>query len=1003
MSALRKTILLLLTIPFIVHSVTAQTHTRFITKPEDPARTEWVDARYAGLTPEERIGQLFMVAAYSGTKLYNEELVTQLITAHQVGGLIFMQGGPIRQAMLTNKYQRMAQVPLLIGMDAEWGLGMRLDSVQAFPRQMMIGATRDTGLVFRMGSAIAYQLRRMGVHMDFAPDVDVNNDPQNPVINSRSFGEDKVWVARMGRAYVRGLQKNGVIACAKHFPGHGNTHTDSHTDLPLISRSMLQLDSVELYPFRQMIAGGVKSIMVAHLEVPAIDTTAHLPTTLSHAAITDLLKNKLHFTGLVVTDALNMQGLTKHFAAGEADLRAFEAGNDILLFPQDVPMAIARIKGAIDSGIIPQSQLEASVKKILGAKYDAGLAKWTDIDTTSIVRDLNKMTDTIRRQIVREAITVVKDDNQVLKRINEDMRIGYIGVNASGTTPLYEALDDRFDNIKPQWLPRGSKIDTAQKLLDNLSKYSVNIIAVHNLNFTRGNNYGLGDEAVSFLQQAGCRSNVIIVILGNAYAMQYSCGAGSVMVAYEDDSLTELGVANILLKKAKAKGKLPVTACVNGMSVCPAPPRPKVALREPSSELREVFPADVGVTDPSALDKLDLFMARCIADGVFPGCRVLAARHGNIFYDKSFGYLDYKKKHPVDSNTLYDMASCTKVLATTISVMRLYEQGKLELDKTLGDYLPAAVGTNKANLRIRDILLHQAGLRGWIPFYKDVVAKDGKIRPELYRTTYSPDFSVHMADNIYLRTDYLDTMWNQIYTSGLDNAGKMVYSDLDFFFMAAVVKQISGKSIDKYVDDEFYKPMGLKRITYNPLLKFDVTDIAPTETEIGFRCSTLCGYVHDPGASMLGGVGGHAGIFASAHDVAAIFQMLINKGTYGGKRYLKAATVDKFTAYGSKISHRGLGFDKPTPDEEDGGPAGDRCSPLAFGHQGFTGTCVWADPANGIVFTLMSNRVNPSGSNTKINKLNVRTTAQDYIYESMGIPVDKTRPAAYKAQVELLR
>jgi CubicO group peptidase (beta-lactamase class C family) len=329
--------------------------------------------------------------------------------------------------------------------------------------------------------------------------------------------------------------------------------------------------------------------------------------------------------------------------------------------------------------------------------------------------------------------------------------------------------------------------------------------------------------------------------------------------------------------------------------------------------------------------------------------------------------------------------------------MRLYEQGKLDLEKTLGDYLPEAKGTNKAGLKIKDLLLHQAGLRGWIPFYKDVLDDNGRIRSDLYRPTSQPGYNVQLVGNIFMRNDYLDTMWSKIYASGLDNAGKMVYSDLDFFFMAAVVKQITGKSIDKYADEEFYKPMGLKRITYMPLTKFDSTQIAPTETEIGFRCATLCGYVHDPGAAMLGGVGGHAGLFATAHDVAAIFQMLANKGTYGGKRYFKGATVDKFTAYNSKISHRGLGFDKPLPDADNGGPAGDRCSPQAFGHQGFTGTCVWADPVSGIVFVFLSNRVNPSGANTKINKLNVRTTAQDYIYEAMGIPVDKTRPAIYKS------
>lgn len=964
-------------------------------------RHKWVDSVYTALSRTARIGQLFMVAAYSGGKNYNEELVTRLIDSHQVGGLIFMQGGPARQALLTNNYQRRAQVPLLIGMDAEWGLGMRLDSVKPMPRQMMMGATRDTGLVYKMGAAVAAQCRRLGVHINFAPDVDVNNDPANPVINSRSFGEDKVWVSKLGRAYVRGLQKNGVLACAKHFPGHGNTSTDSHKDLPLITRSLAQLDSVELYPFRQMIAEKVGSVMVAHLEVPALDTTPHIPTTLSYNAITGLLKDKLHFKGLVFTDALNMQGVTKYFLPGEADLRAFAAGNDVLLFPQDVPAAILRISAAIDSGYIPEHQLETSVKKILTAKYDAGLHTWEDIETHNIVNDLNVNTDSVRSRIARAAITLVKDDNQILKKLNDAMLIGYVGINATGTTPLYARLEDRFDNMKAGWLPKGSSADSAQRLLERLSGYSSVIVAVHNLNFAPGGNYGLSDEAIAFLQQAGCMPNVMVVVLGNAYAQQYFCGSGSVMVAYEDDTLTEYAVANILLKKAKAKGKMPVTACIDGNSVCPSPFRLRTVLKEPSSTLRSVLPAFAGVMDPAALSRLDQFMARCIADGVFPGARILAARNGNVFYDKSFGYLDYSKQREVDTNTVYDVASCTKVLATTIAAMRLYEQGKLDLDKTIAHYLPQAVGTNKADIKIKDLLLHQAGLKGWIPFYKDIVDKDGKIMPQYVRKAPTDGFTTQISRGVYLRNDYVDTMWQQIYDSKLTNTGKMLYSDLDFYFMAAIVKQITGKTIDKYADEEFYKPLGLKRTLYLPLRKIDSQDIAPTEIETSFRPGVIRGHVHDPGAAMLGGIGGHAGLFSTAREVAVIFQMLINKGTYGGKRYFKPETVDKFTAYGSKLSHRGLGFDKALPTDDNGGGAGDRWSALTFGHQGFTGTCAWADPASGVVFVFLSNRVYPSGSNTKINKLSVRTTAQDYIYEALGIPINTQRKEVYNVQVGL--
>lgn len=968
------------------------------------SRRHWVDSIYDKLTVEERIGQLFMVAAYSGGKNLNEEAITKLINAHQVGGLIFMQGGPIRQALMTNRYQHIAQVPLLLAMDAEWGLGMRLDSVRNFPRQMMLGATRDTGLVYKMGMAIAAQCRRLGVHMDFAPDVDVNNNPSNPVINSRSFGENKYWVAMLGSAFMRGLQKLGVIACAKHFPGHGDTNTDSHKELPLIPKSLAQLDTLELYPFRHLIAGGVKSVMVAHLEVPALDTAAHVPTTLSKNTVTGLLKEKLGYNGLIVTDALAMQGVAKYFPAGEADMRAFAAGNDILLFSQDVPNAIVKIKNAIDSGAIPVSMLETSVKKILAAKYDAGLHTWKDIDTTNITNDLNSEIDAIRTQTAKEAITLVKDDNQVFNKLNGNMSVAYVGVNADKPTTLYAAVQDKFPLAKADWLGKSSSEEDTRRVLENMKDKDAVVIGVHNLNFAPGSNYGLSDELLGFLQQAACRPNTMVVLMGNAYAMQYFCGAPSIMVAYEDDSLTEVVAGDMLTKKLKPKGKLPVTACVDGKSICPAPvmsKKPAIAKEQPKDLSRTLYPADAGVVDVSALDKLDLFINRCIVDGVFPGCRVFAARDGKVFYDRAFGKLTYDGETPVDTSTLYDMASCTKVLATNISVMKLYEEGLINLDKTLGDYLPITRGTDKAELKIKDILLHQAGLKSWIPFYKEVLNEKGKPKKMLFRKKRSAEFNVQVTADLYMRNDYIDTMWSRILKSPLDNKGKSVYSDLDFIFLAAVVEQVTGKSIDKYAEETFYKPLGLTHILYAPLSKYPLTQIAPTELDNSFRGELVHGYVHDPGAAMMGGVAGHAGLFATAQDVALVFQMLLNKGTYGGKRYFKPETVALFTAYNSTLNFRGLGFDKPMGDPEKGGAAGNRVSAQAFGHQGFTGTCAWADPATGIIFVFLSNRVYPTADNKKISEQNVRTITQDYIYESLGIPVNHNRETLYKAQTEV--
>ncbi len=966
-------------------------------------KKKWVDSIYNALSPEERIGQLFMVAAYSGGKAYNEDAITQLLKAHQLGGLIFMQGGPVRQANLTNTYQGMAQVPLLIAMDAEWGLGMRLDSVLNFPRQMMLGATHDTQFAYRMAVAIAMQCKRLGVHIDFAPVVDVNNNPANPIINSRAFGDDKVWVSKMGIAYMHGLQNNGIMACAKHFPGHGNTNVDSHKDLPLINQTLNELDTLELYPFKAMIGAGIKSIMVAHLEVPSLDTQAHTPTTLSRNAVSGLLKEKLGFKGLIFTDALNMQGVAKYFAPGEADLKAFMAGNDVLLFSQDVPTAIQKIKSAMDSGKIEPKNLEISVRKILAAKYDAGLNHLQTIKTENLCEDLNNYTPLIRDMVSKAAISIVKDENGIINKINRNMKVGYIGVNVSAPTQLCKELYDSLGTMHTDFLPKGSGAEKVSDLLNKIKDDDATIIALHNISFYPASNYGLDAQALSLLQQVQNRENVMVVVLGNAYACQDFPQPHSLLIAYEDDSIAETNVAKILVKRQKAKGSLPVypfmtTGAVNLAEVSTLVPE---QIKAPKNVLVNVIaPAEAGVKDMNAILHLDLFIQRCINDGAFPGCRILAAKDGKVFYDKCFGYYTYDKVKAVDENAIYDVASLTKVLSTTLAVMHLYEIGKLDLDETIGHYLKWTKGTDKAGLKIRDLLLHQAGLKSWIPFYKETLDANGRPRSDLFNDKPDKEFKVQVSNNLFLKNSYTDTIWNRILNSPLENKGHYVYSDLDYYFLAEVVEKICKEPLNDYVDKTFYRPLGLKNISYLPLTKFKPETIVPTENDLFFRHTKLQGFVHDQGAAILGGVAGHAGIFADARDVAVIFQLLMNKGEYNGVRLFKTATINYFTAYNSKLSRRALGFYKHMNDKDDAGPTGDRCSGFTFGHQGFTGTCAWADPGTGIVFVFLSNRVYPSAENNKINKLNVRTVVQDYLYQSLGIPIDHNRPSVYKQQME---
>lgn len=995
----------LLTKAFFLLSVYSFAQTGVNSSSVDFFKNKWVEDQYNRLNQDERIGQLFMVAAYSGGKAYNEAAITKLIQNKQIGGLIFMQGDPVSQATQTNKYQQMANVPLLIAMDAEWGLGMRLTGVRDFPRQMLLGASNDTAVVYKMGAAIAAQCKRLGVHVDFAPVVDVNNNPDNPVINARSFGENKYKVSRLGIAYMRGLQDNGVMACAKHFPGHGDTDADSHKDLPIINKSLAQLDTLEFYPFRQLIRAGVKSMMVAHLEVPALENGKQIPTSLSLNTITNTLKNKMGFDGPVFTDALDMKGVTKYFQPGEVDVRAFKAGNDVLLFSQDVPTAIAKIKAALNNGEIPVAQLEKSVKKILAAKYDAGLSGFKPIDITNITADLNKDVSNIRKEAAAKGITLVRDRNSLLGMIGaSDARVEYIGLNASGNTTLLKELRESKPTLRFSFLSKGSSAAQVSKLQQGMEDNDISIVAIHNLTFyPSGGDYGLDAQQMSFLKNIQKKKNVLYVLMGNAYLLKNFCDAGSVLVSYEDNDETEEVMADIIMRKTAAKGKLPVTPCSNMNIIEPTETAAEIIAQYPSAnKLQKVeFPVDAGYKNPEVIDKLNMFIQRNIVDGTFPGCRILAAKGGKIVYDEAFGYYTYSKAQRVELSTLYDVASLTKVLATTLTIMRLYEQGKLDLNKRVGDYLSWTKGTDKEFPVIKDLLMHQAGLKSWIPFYKETLdSVTGNPRTDIYSTQPKNEFTVPVAKNLYMRKDWVDTVWSRILTSPLENKGRYVYSDLDFYFLAAIAEHITGKKINVYVEEQFYKPLGLTRTAYNPLKKFTATEIAPTENDITYRKQQLQGYVHDPGAAMFGGVAGHAGIFAQAEDVAVIFQMLMNGGSYGGKQYFKKSTVDKFTAYNSKISRRGLGFDKPNANNEDAGPTGNRVSGYAFGHQGFTGTCAWADPATGIVFIFLSNRIYPSQDNNNINRKSTRTVAQDYIYEAFGIGENKSRVSVYKQQVK---
>lgn len=945
----------------------------------------WADSVFNTLTDDQRIAQLMVLreSAYnSNGTIYYDSIITDAIKKYNIGGIVLFQGSPVVQANYINYYQSIAKTPLLVCIDGEWGLGMRLDSVIPLNHQMMLGAMEDTSIVSAYGNLVARQCLREGIHVNFAPVVDINNNPANPVINDRSFGEDKYKVAVFGIAYMDALQHAGVLACAKHFPGHGDVSVDSHLDLPVINKSMAQLDTLELYPFKKMFAAGVGSVMIAHLYIPAIDSTPNTATSLSKNNVTGLLRNKLHFNGLTFTDALGMKGVAKYFPGGDIAAQSLIAGNDILCLPENVATSITAIRQAILDNKLSWSDIYAKCRKVLQYKYLYGEAHPQPVDTANLVNDLNEGIRQLKLLIAEKAITVLNSKDSAffpLSVFDRNKQIAYIGIGIDSANTFAKRLQTDFnaDDFYFDYKDDSAKAASIASAISHHYKYVV--IGLHNYRRYPANNFGISMAALNLINNLQQNNASIIFDFGNPYAIKNFCNADNLVACFEDDSTTQNAAADLLEGRIIAQGKLPVTVCDkykygSGTVVSYGGPMPVVN------------PSEVGI-DAAKLLAIDSIANLGIAGDAYPGCVVLAARHGKIFFEKAYGKYNYDTPEPVSLNSIYDMASVTKICATTLGVMKLYDEGKLRLDKTLGTYLRWVRKSDKKNLSIRKILLHQAGLVADVVFYlKTIDPVTKKPLPQYFQPDSSAKFSVRVAQHLYLRTDYADSMNKSILNSKLLPTGKYVYSDNDFILMADVVKAISGMRIDKYVDKYFYKPMGLHSIGFNPRNRFDTNLVAPTEMDNYFRYQHLHADVHDEGSAMFGGDAGHAGLFSNAADIAAILQMFLNGGTFHGKRYIKSSTLKLFTAYNSSISRRGIAFDKPDKDNyttTEPHPYPSRfASPLTFGHTGYTGTCIWVDPKYDLVYVFLSNRVNPTRSQG-LYKYNIRGAIEDAIYKAM--------------------
>ena len=948
---------------------------------DDPLRAldsiqqaKWVDSIYANMEVDDRIGQLFMVSVASNQGKEALAALKALISEERLGGVIFSRGGPVRQAQLTNDFQEIAKTPLLIGMDAEWGLAMRLDSTFAFPWNMTLGAIQDDSIVKEVGYRMGNHAKRLGVHINFAPDIDVNVDPKNPIIGNRSFGEDAENVARKGTALMLGMHEAGILTSGKHFPGHGDTSTDSHHSLPILDFSKSRLDSIELKPFKALVSQGLSSVMIGHLSVPVLEPKEGFPSSLSKNIITELLQKELGFKGLIFTDALNMKAVTEFAPLGEVELQAFLAGNDMLLMPKDVVAAKTKILEAYDNGIISELRLERSVKKILKAKYKAGLYKRPFVDTTNLIEDLNGVEDRIvNEQAFEHAITLIKNRFSLLpiKKL-QNKKIAYIKFGDDDGSTFLNTMQG-FTQVTQ------IRAKDLAGFRDQLKDFNLVIIGLHRSNESPWKAHAFSENELFWLQEISRmqNANTVLAIFTKPYALLDVINFNTIdglVVSYQNSEVAQQKTAEILFGAIGAKGRLPVTAnrafAVNsGISI------------KPISRLGYSFPERVGL-DSRRLAMVDTLVNDGLDSLMYPGAQVLIAKNGKIVYNKSFGRPTYDSQDSITNDHLYDLASLTKILGTLPLVMKMEEEGSIALNDTFQELVPAYSESELKDVTVLKALSHYGRLPAWIAFYLSTLNEDRKPSELFYRKKPSKDYSIKVTDGLFLANFYQDSIYNRIGRQEL-KSNRYRYSDVAYYVLKKYIEEHYKLPLDLLLNDFLLKPMGTHRLLYNPLRRYGREVIVPTEEDNYFRYQTVHGYVHDMGAAMQGGVGGHAGLFGNAIDVAKVMQMYLQGGYYGGERFFTSRTIKKFNTcyFCDKKVRRGVGFDKP--QLEDSGPTCGCVSRESFGHSGFTGTYTWADPDEELVYVFLSNRTYPSMNNTLLVKSGLRTRIQQAIYDSI--------------------
>ena len=964
-------------------TASASAKSPLMTATESPECRQWVDSVFNTLTLNQRIAQLFMPIVNPGAGQQTLALINTVMGKYKMGGILLSEGTIDQYATAINAARKASSVAPMIAIDGEWGLSMRVKKTPRFPHNMGLGAISDNNLLYEYGREVGREMKLLGIDINFAPVIDVNVNPSNPVIGYRSFGENPQRVAEAGAAYAAGLESTGVMSCGKHFPGHGDTNVDSHKALPTIDHSKETIEQVDLIPFERYMQDG-SAIMTAHLNVPALDDSG-TPASLSKKITTDLLRNKLGFKGLIFTDALGMKGAT---TAGNVSVEALLAGADVLEGMLHPGADLQAVEAAVKAGKISENEINERCRKVLAYKYAMGLAKTIPVNVKGLSEMISSpQAEAVNQALANASITLLRDKNNLVPVGNlEKTSIAVVNIGKPG---------EEFSRI-------------CRKYSSDVSFYQMNsnVAKIKNHDVVIAAVYSDSQAARAYLSQLRNIPGLIEVFFINPYKMakfeQSLTDRGALMLAYDNTPQTQSAAAQAVFGGINIDGHLPVT--LNGIA--------KIGdgITREKSRLGYTSPLAEGMK-PELSFKIDSMINDAISRNAFPGCQILVARNGNVVIDKSYGKQSMGGTVPVTDETLYDLASVSKATGTLPGVMKAYDLGLFDLDARASKYIPGLVGSNKEDVTVRQLLYHESGIQPSLNLfyimmdtatYTDPLISGkptatnsikiqrgaygnntAKIRRDITSPVKTDRFPILAGRDVYVDKESYDTIMGRIYSSPLRKNKNYAYSCLNFCLLMDLEQHVTGQNHDKWVHDSIFAPMGAGLVGYRPLERFTVNDIAATENDTYLRRQTICGYVHDELADFSGGVQGNAGLFSNAGDLAKLCQMWLNGGKYGDKQILSEETVKLFTTDKSPTCRRGLGFDKPDKENDDNSPTCSEATAATFGHLGFTGTVFWVDPDNDLVFIFLNNRVNPTRDNDAFNKLNLRPALFSEVYKSI--------------------